>query len=325
MELYEGERYYTSLDNLKETLEEYGVAIIPNLLDVGECDAMKEGMWDYLEAVTKNFETPIERGVSSSWAGLSDLWVKHSMLVQHWSIGHAQFIWDLRQNQKVIDVFSKIWGVGGEDLLVSFDGASFHMPPEQVKKGWFKGKTWYHCDQSYLRNGLECIQSWVTGYDVNRGDATLTFYEGSHKYHESFRDRFGWEDKADWCLLSEPAHHDFYLKEKGCEKHHIQCPAGSMVLWDSRTIHCGQEAMKEREESNFRCVAYLCYTPRSWAKESVLKRKRKAFDEMRTTNHWPHKPKMFPKTPRTFGKAIAPIAPIEAPIIGDLGRRMAGF
>lgn len=325
MDLYEGERYYTTLDGLKDTLSQYGVAVIPNLLNDFECSAMKDGMWDYLEAVSKNFEVPINRQISSSWGGLSELWVKHSMLIQHWSIGHAQFIWDLRQNQKVIDVFSKIWGVSGEDLLVSFDGASFHMPPEKTKKGWFKGKTWYHSDQSYLRNDLECIQSWVTAYDVNRGDATLTFYEGSHKYHADFRKKFGWEDKSDWCLLSEEDHHDFYLKEHGCEKHHITCPAGSLVLWDSRTIHCGQEAMKEREESNFRCVAYLCYTPRAWTKESVLKRKRKAFDEMRTTNHWPHKPKMFPKTPRTFGKAIAPIESIDPPIVNDLGRRMAGF
>ena len=324
MELYEGSRYYTTPAELLKTLDQYGVAIIPNLLNEDECQAMKDGMWDYLETVSQDFTTPINRSIESSWSNISELWVKHSMLMQHWSIGHAQFIWELRQNPKVVDVFSKIWGKPAEDLLVSFDGASFHMPPEVTKKGWFRGKNWLHSDQSFLRNDLECVQSWITAYDVNKGDATLAFYEGSHKFHGEFRKKFGWEDKADWCMLQGEDQHNFYL-ENGCEKHFIECPAGSLVLWDSRTIHCGQEAMKERVKPNFRCIAYLCYTPREWAKKAVFKKKQKAFDEMRTTNHWPHKPILFPKKPRTFGKAIAPIAQIEPPVVTALGRKLAGF
>ena len=39
-------------------------------------------------------------------------------------IGHAQYVWDIRQNEKVVDVFSKIWIT---NLLTSFDGISFHF------------------------------------------------------------------------------------------------------------------------------------------------------------------------------------------------------
>ena len=107
------------------------------------------------------------------------------MLIQHWQIGHAQFIWNLRQNPKCAEVFANIWSCNQNDLLVSFDAASFHMPPETTKIGWHK-TTWYHSDQSYTDKGFKCAQSWVTAFDVNRGDATLAFYEGSNNFHTDY-------------------------------------------------------------------------------------------------------------------------------------------
>ena len=51
-----------------------------------------------------------------------------------------------------------------------------------------------HSDQCYKRNEFECVQSWMTLKDVNRGDATLAFLENSHLYHEDFKRVF---DKSD--------------------------------------------------------------------------------------------------------------------------------
>ena len=76
------------------------------------------------------------------------------------------------------------------DLLVSFDAFSFQMPPEITKRGWNQNHTWYHTDQSYTRNNLESIQSWITGLDVEEGDATLAFLEGSNRFHKSFADHW---------------------------------------------------------------------------------------------------------------------------------------
>ena len=114
-------------------------------------------------------------------------------------------------------MFAAIWNCKPRDLLTSFDGASFHMPPETTGTGWFRGNKWLHTDQSYTRNGFECIQSWVTGYDVNQGDATLLFLEGSHKHHGEFAKKFKVTDKADWRKLESEEEHKFYL-EKGCQE-----------------------------------------------------------------------------------------------------------
>ena len=102
-----------------------------------------------------------------------------------------------------------------------------------------EGKSWLHTDQSYTRNDFECVQSWVTAKDVNKGDATLCFMEKSHTFHETIAKKFEITDKSDWFKL-EDKHVDAYL-ELGCKIRRIQCPKGAMVLWDSRTIHCGQE------------------------------------------------------------------------------------
>lgn len=321
--VYEYERYITTAENLKATLEEYGVAIIPGILNDEECSAMQSGMWDTFEDWTQHWDMQIARDNPESWRNIRDLFPKHSMLIQQYGLGHAQFIWNVRQNLKCIEPFAKLWNCEPEDLLVSFDGAAFHMPPEVTRIGWHH-KTWFHSDQSYLRNDFECIQSWVTGFDVNEGDATLAFYEKSHSFHGEFASMFGVNKKENWYILESEDEIDFY-KSKGCEEKYIKCPKGSMVFWDSRTLHCGVEARKGRASPNFRCVAYLCYMPRALSNDKELKKKIKAFEELRMTSHWPCKVKLFPKTPRTYGAVVKEIVPLHSPEINELGRKLIGY
>ena len=323
MDQYEYEQYIATPDNVMETIEKYGVAIVPNLLNDLECHKMATGMWETLEDITQIWVQPISRDNPESWKNIRDLFPLHSMLIQHWTIGHAQFIWDLRQNPKCVNVFSKIWDTPLEDLLSSFDAASFHMPSETTGIGWHRS-TWYHSDQSFVNRGFKCVQSWVTAFDVNRGDATLAFYEGSNNYHSEFGDAFGITDKGNWYRMDTDDKIKFYT-DRGCLPKRIMCPKGSMVLWDSRTIHCGTEPIKGREKPNFRCVAYLCYMPRSMATKKKLEKKIKAFEEMRMTTHWPCEAKLFAKTPRTYGQELPEILSLERPEIGPLGRRLVGY
>jgi hypothetical protein len=197
------------------------------------------------------------------------------------------------------------------------------MPSEVTQIGWYK-KNWFHSDQSYLRNGLECIQSWATAFDVNDGDSTLAFYEGSHQFHKDFAQHFNITTKSDWFKLENDEQCEFY-KNKGCVERYIKCPKGSIVFWDSRTIHCGVEPRKGREQQNFRCVVYLCYTPRSLSSAKELKKKIKAFEEMRMTSHWPHKIKLFPKMPNTYGAKIKEVEQLPPPEINEIGRKLVGY
>ncbi len=319
-------KYYckNNRKSIMEKLNKYGVAIIPNLLNQEEITSMNNGMWDYLEHLTQNFDIPIKRNDNKTWNSFYKLYPLHSMLVQHWSIAHAQYIWDIRQNQKVVDVFANIWNTTRENLLVSFDGASYHFPPEVTKRGTFKNNYWFHSDQSFTRPNFECVQSWVTGYDVNDGDATLCVIESSHLYNKDFKTQFNIEEKSDWYKLNEEEI-KFYLDEKKCKISRITCPAGSIVLWDSRTIHCGTEPLKTRNQMNFRNVAYICMMPRSLANDKSIEKKQKAFNDMRVTTHWANKTKLFAKYPRTYGQPLPNITHINQPVLSELGLKLAGF
>jgi hypothetical protein len=108
MELYEYEKYKTTKEKLKETLDKYGVAIIPNVLSDEECDEMVNNMWNLLEHYSKNWETPINRDDETTWKHIVNLYSEHSnlsMLISFWNIGHCKMTWTIRQNPKVLEIF----------------------------------------------------------------------------------------------------------------------------------------------------------------------------------------------------------------------------
>jgi hypothetical protein len=323
MSNYEYQKYITDKQNLKKTIEEYGVAIIPNVLNEIECQNIIAGIWNFFEHITKYWENPINRLDENSWKNFYELFPMHSMLFQHWNIGQSQVCWDVRQNEKLLDIYSEFWNCNSNELLVSFDGLSFNIPPEITNRGWNKNNCWLHCDQSFANNNFKCIQSWITALDINENDATLSFLEKSHKFHEDFAKEFKITDKSDWYKLNNIEKEFYYNKE--CYYKKIKCPKGSLVLWDSRTIHCGSEALRGRDKPNFRAIIYICYMPRNLSTKKDLEKKQKAFQELRMTTHWPCKIKLFPKNPRTYGKKISEINKIDPPVLKEIGYKLAGF
>jgi hypothetical protein len=323
MDTYEYEKYACTTETLKETLEKYGVAIIPSVINKEECVKMRDGMWSSVEHITQHFDVPMKRDDVDSWKSFSQLYPLHSMLLQRHTLSHSQYYWDLRQNTDIVDVFAQLWSVKPEELLVSFDGLSLHLPPEKTGRGWFRNNNWMHTDQSMQRHDFECVQSFLTASEIRQGDATLSFLEGSHLYHKRVGKKFKIEEKGDWYKFNEKEYN--YFIKKGCERKCIKCPAGSLVFWDSRTSHMGQEPLKERKVENERCIVYLCYTPRSRATKANLKKKVKAFEDLRTTSHWAHKPKLFPVNPRTYGATLPKIEPVGKPVLNELGKKLAGY
>lgn len=327
MELYEYEKYKTTKEKLKETLDKYGVAIIPNVLSSKECDEMINNMWDLLEHYSKNWEIPIDRDDESTWKYIVKLYPEYSnlsMLISYWNIGHCKMSWSIRQNPKVLEIFSYFWNVKPEELLVSFDGVSIQMPPEVTKYGWFdEAKTWYHTDQSYTTPKFKYLQSWITGFDVNEGDSTLSFYESSNQYHSELRSCYNITDKRDWYMLNEDQ--ERFYKNKNCIEKRIKCPRGSLVLWDGRTIHCGTQVDPTRTKPNFRCISYLCYAPRVLSDEYNLDLKRRALVELRTTSHNPCIIRCFPTNPYLDKNINNIINVIERPDLTEIGMKLSGF
>ena len=101
-------------------------------------------------------------------------------------------------------------------------------------------------------------------------------------------------------------------------------------MYTNKYLLCQSTILLLAVTENIRAVCYLCYQPRSLlpstkAIEKCLKKKQKAFAELRTTSHWPLKSKLFAKHPRTYGGDMPEITPIPFPILTELGKKLAGF
>ena len=222
--------------------------------------------------------------------------------------------WNLRLNPKILNVFSKFWNVESEDLITSFDGASFELTNIS------NTKSWYHVDHSYLDSKFRNLQSWITAFDVEPGDATLSVLESSHKYHSEFTKYFNITNFSDFYVLNN-LEFDYYKNK--CMERKICCPKGSLVLWDSRTVHYGSNSL---DKKNLRCVSYLCYIPRKYCTKKNLKYKKIAFENLDTTTHDPSLCKLKLKTPLGCeDDENLYITKIKKPIINELGRKLCGY
>lgn len=288
--------------------------IIPDILTPEECDRVVSGIWDSFEHLTQRWDVPISRNSQESWSGFSELIPSHGMLYQHWGLGHSQAVWDVRQHPNVLKTFSKKWDCKPKDLIVSFDGLSFMPPPEITGRGWYRNRDWFHTDQSFKKKGLTSIQGFVSLKDVAEDDATFYYLENSEQFHEEFGKTFGITSSDDWFQLKDPAHRQWYL-DRGCVPKRVSCPKGSLVLWDSRLIHCGVGPKKTRTVPNTRAVIYVCYKPRSTCSDRVLTKRLKAFEELRMTTHDPCRGKLFGKSPQAYGREIPELTPIGHPAL----------
>lgn len=317
--------FVEQLSELRSTLDKYGAAVVPNVISSEECEKGYRGMWNYFEHISSDWDVPINHDNEESYREFWKLYPTHSMLIQNWQAGHAQYVWDLRQNPKIVDIFASIFHKQKEEMLVSFDGVSLHLPPEITRRGWYRGNKWHHTDQSFTRPNFECVQGYISLRDIEPGDATLSILEGSHKHHGEFAETFDITDKKDWFKLRKDENHYRFYEDHGCVERRLTCKAGSLVLWDSRTIHCGVEPLKIRPNPNTRSIVYVCYMPRELSTEKLLKKKRTAFENLRMTSHWPSNPKLFPKNPQTYGKELPEINPIQSPVLSDLGEKLCGY
>lgn len=317
----------TSLD-----LTTHGVTVVPNILTAQECYNAYSGIWQFYHQLSGGV---IQAHDTSTWHHYYQYLPKHAMLQQHFHIGHCQAAWDVRQHPRVAGVYTGMYQCQPEDLIASFDGVSLHLPPEITGKGWYKGDSgpatgtqpsihdWLHVDQAYTDTGFRCVQSYVNLLDTQWDDATTTVLLGSHLLHDEVRQRFGITDTSRFFKLA-PDMIQYYLS-RGCVYHRITAPAGAMVAWDSRTVHCGSEPLQSRSRPTTRAVVYVCYMPRAYATEKQLQKKRDAFQNYRMTSHWPLETLLFGHNPQTYGKPLPPTHVIPAPQLSPLGWRLAGF
>jgi hypothetical protein len=207
-------------------------------------------------------------------------------IFKHFEVGHQRFAWLARTNYKIINIFKKLWNTN--DLVTSFDGCCFY--PSYYNK---EDTYWIHSDQSSRKKGLKCFQSFISL--TNNKERTLMLYKGSHLLHEDYFKTMNIDEPRDWNIIYE-----FYLDNINNELIKIETKAGDLVIWDSRTFHqntCGSYSCKEE-----RLVQYLCYLPRFDENndDNQNELRKKYFEKLRTTSHWPYPMNAVPKQPSIY-------------------------
>ena len=261
------------IEKISSTIEEKGYCIITNVLDKDEIEFAKKKFFEWYKS-TPNLE---EQHLKLN---------PHNIMKYH-EAAHQEFAWFIKTNPKVIDIFKKIYNT--DELVTSFDGCCYY--PKNTK---LSTNCWTHTDISpKLSKEMNCIQGFISLTDNK--DNSLVVYEGSNKLHSSyFKDKNMEKESNNWQKIDKN-----YLRSIEDNRLVLNVPAGSLVLWDSKTFH--QNIMQNKSEE--RLVQYVCYLSKNHKKNTkTMKEKRlKYFKERRLTSHWPYPIRVVSKQANTWG------------------------
>ena len=247
------------MNYIKQQLKENGWAIIQDILSDEEIELAKNKFLEWQKTI------PDHNAFHNNCN-------PHGIYKYH-QAGHQWHSWFIRTRPSVQRVFRSLWNT--DELIVSFDGCGYI--PKDCKK---RDTIWTHTDQAPAKDSLECYQGLVSL--TNNKERTFVVYNKSHLLHKSYFESKNIHSTQDWNKI-DPA----YLKTIADSKRVLNIPAGSLVLWDSRTFHQNQYGLPECGED--RLVQYVCYLPKSHPKntKAMQNKRRKYFEEKRTTSHWP--------------------------------------
>jgi hypothetical protein len=304
-----------SAPNYLKDLEEQGYCVIPQLFSDSETRVLYERVWhEFIEKAWPN----CKMNDRSNW---KKSFPKHNKTgIFAGPAGQTQVMWDLRQDVRIMNVFSQIWNTN--DLIVSMDGLSLMCPPE-TRTGYID--PWPHVDQTIMRrqDGVShsnnppvnfisesllktqpyTIQGQFLFEDSFEGDGGFYCIPKSHLRFAEFAPVLERISEITDVVERKKVRIEFIeqffsqLDESGNAyiKKHITAPRGSLILWDSRTIHWNQHASENRvysETPKVRMVGYLCYVPKSRLTEEGRVLRKEAFDKGVSTGHNPAFPEL---------------------------------
>lgn len=261
--------------------------------------------------------------------------------------GQQQFCWDVRQNPRVVQVFAELFNVSPSELLTSMDGFRFLIKGKNYKRG-----TWGHTDQGnhMYDDEFVCVQASVAITDsTDPRDGDFVFWSGGHKAHRGYFEqnpdclkgqKTNWYKYPEEYLRQIEIDGSKYLQAADrnlngaptpMERIRVKRRPGDMVLWYSKTPH--QSDPPAFDAPHDAAVVFVCMAPRKYATPKELKRRIEAFEQGRTTTHWPIRGfKMFGKEPRMYGsdqhedfrKGKEGVG-TPIPNLTPLGRRLVGY
>ncbi len=290
---------YAKVLKARDDLLTNGYAVVPSLISQERVDEYKSMMWDTLESMSgqyDDFQFKREYDNYSTYKADHIPMHKHGIL-ECYKINHCQAAREARKDERILKFFVALYG--NTQLVCSLDRITFKFPGRPYRS---QGD-WPHIDQNPRKLGRRCIQAYlnITG-TTNEKEPGIRFYDKSHEAFEKFGKPHRGKFDGDWFKLDDEMKHTI-PREYNLKLVKPLNPPGSLVLWDSRTIHSPDDGT---DFKNGRCVFYMSYLPYQSdtfdAKQELMKST--AFTSMRATPHVPFPQTMFPKSGRTYGNDV---------------------
>lgn len=261
-----------------EHLRREGYCVVSGVASPYDVERAKSLLWEDFTACTGAV-----RGEPDTW----QCWRSpESGLLAH--LSQSAGAWAVRGLPGVRAAFERAWATS--DLIVSMD-AVIAWRPWRLNESWRPRTEGLHLDQNpFSKPGLDCIQGMMPLIDVTAATGGLEVIPRSHndEAKAAYRERYPYmERRGDWCILdsTDPMQSQGLL---------LEARAGSLILWDSRTVHGGVVGTGEAPKGDTgevdlaRLTVTVAMTPRMLASEDVLKLRVQGFKARESFNHCPH-------------------------------------
>ncbi|RUS15426.1 hypothetical protein BC937DRAFT_92462 [Endogone sp. FLAS-F59071] len=307
-------------DEIRAHLIEHGYALV-KAMEPSEARAIYSEFWDWLEALGTGIkrDAPSTWDSETAWPDQVHGIVQSYGIGQAafmWKCRTAPGV--MRAFREVWLVESD------EDLITSFDGAGMYPgralsgenenETKEESNNQAKGNTkqtaspssakrrkkshspftrdgeyklWPHRDQAADKGSMLCVQG-VVNLTSNEGkyDGGLVVWPGSHLIDWTVKYP-GMSGSSGFFRIPDAP---VSRKRPGTAETipslsvTLRAPAGTLMLWDSRTIHCNRPPTTL---GGTRAVTYICMFPRKKATPAILRKRCNYYETWRTTSHWP--------------------------------------
>ena len=251
-------------DSWKRHLAEYGYVVLHNVLDNISRNHSIELFWKDWNTISPHFN----RYNPSTWSiDTAPMMFAKGMALFN-GFGQSDFMWSLRTQDPIKEIFSKVHGVAKEDLVTSFDGFGCFFSRNQ------RPGNWLHIDQN-PNNLAYSVQGAYNFFPVHEDSAGFIVVPRTH--------RMGCPRVShlkDWIPITDPTFP---------EPVKLLIPENCFTLWNSRTVHANTGlTYKDNPDELDRLTAYITMEPRTVSNALVANRMH-VYLNGDACSHWPNK------------------------------------
>jgi len=252
-------------------------------------------------AQLKEFIGSLSHGGDSSWV--------QDCIFEGFGAGHATPCWEARLHSRVRAVFAALWQTS--QLVTSVDAFCAERPRDRARSA--EEAVELHLDQNVFRESFDAVQGALSLSATRQDTGGTTVVGGSHAHASRLlRERFAGElgeqelnPSLNWHVLS-PQARKCLLDTPGCQLVHVETEPGDLMLWDSRTVHCGRKARAPQPHDAWRLAIYICMWPATRLTPEHRAAKQRALglgpdgtpsssERAETTTHWPDGRELKPR------------------------------